>query len=77
MRLAFRGICNGTETKVSGKSGKPYQITKFCEFPSLNTFEVFGDLGIAPTLEPVDWELDGQILSVSNVKVLTGNKKGK
>lgn len=77
MVLKFRGLCSGTETKISKKSGQPYQITRFVEMPSLKTFEVFGDLGIPVTMEPTDWELQGDIENVSNVQVLGGPLKQK
>jgi hypothetical protein len=75
MIFKFRGLCSGTETRISKTSQQPYQITKFVEFPSLNTFEVFGDLGIPPTLEAVDWEMEGQIEKVNKVKIISGAKK--
>lgn len=67
--ITFKGICSGTETKNSKKSGRDYQITKFVEIPSLKSFEVFGDLGLSAHEDVREYVLDAGIVSLSEVKV--------
>ena len=74
MKISFRGICSGTETKKSLKSGKDYQITKFVELPSMKVLEVFGDLGLPVSETPVQWDLEGEVTAVRSVKVIAGGK---
>lgn len=68
-QITFKGLCSGTETKHSNKSGKYYQITKFVEIPSLQSFEVFGDLALAAHEDVREYVLDANIVSLGNVKV--------
>jgi len=70
--ISFKGLCSGTETKHSNKSGKDYQITKFVEIPSLQGFEVFGDLGLSSHDDVREYVLDANVVTLSSVKVKVG-----
>lgn len=70
-RITFKGLCSGTETRHSTKSNKDYQITKFVEIPSLQSFEVFGDLGLAAHEDVREYVIDASIVQLGNVKVQT------
>lgn len=70
-KIQFKGLCSGTETKLSKKSGKDYQITKFVEMPSLQTFEVFGDLGLAAHEDVREYVLEANVTGLGNVKVVS------
>jgi hypothetical protein len=67
--ISFKGICSGTAEKVGQKSGKPYKITSFVEIPSLNKFEVFGDLGLPAHEDARDYVLEAGVVGLSNVVV--------
>ena len=70
-KITFRGMCSGTSTKHSKKSGNDYQITSFVEVPSLNKFEVFGDLGLPAHEDVRDYVLEAGITGLSNVVVVS------
>jgi len=72
-KIAFRGLCSGTEKRHSAKKGTDYTITKFVELPSLSTFEVFGDLGLPAHEDSREYVLDANVVSLGNVKVITGS----
>jgi len=72
MIINFRGICSGTETRISRRTGQPYQVTTFVELPSMKLLEVFGDLGLPVTETPVQWSLDATVKQIENVKILSG-----
>ncbi|MBI5945353.1 MAG: hypothetical protein HY864_13370 [Chloroflexi bacterium] len=67
--ISFKGICSGTNEKVSTKKGTKYKITSFVEIPSLNKFEVFGDLGLSPHDDPREYTFEAGIVGLSNVVV--------
>lgn len=70
-QITFKGLCSGTEERISSKSQKPYKITKFVELPSLATFEVFGDLGLPAHEDPREYVFDANVVQLGNVKVKT------
>jgi hypothetical protein len=70
-KIQFRGVCSGTEERLSKKTGNPYKITKFVEFPSLQTFEVFGDLGLPAHEDVRDYVLEASVTGLGNVKVVS------
>jgi len=75
MKVKFRGYCSGTETRMSQKTGKPYQITKFVEVGTLDDLEIFGDLGLVAHEEPRDYEIIGKITGFEFPKVLVNGKE--
>ena len=74
-QIIFNGLCSGSVTKTSGKTGKPYTMTTFVELPSLNKFEVFGDLGLPAHSDARPYVLDGNIVSLGNVSVVPASPK--
>jgi len=67
--IRFKGLCSGSSTKLSSKSGKNYTITSFVELPSLNKFEVFGDLGLPAHEDVREYVIEAGITGLSNVVV--------
>lgn len=76
-KISFRGVCSGTETRKSKKTGNEYQITTFVEFPTLKPFEVFGDLGLKAHEDVRDYELEANVTGLGNVRVLSPAVKQK
>jgi hypothetical protein len=75
-KIVVTAMCNGTQTKVS-KKGTNYTITEFVEVSEegMHTFSVFGDLGLKKDLTLKEYELSGQVVTLSNVKAkLAGSK---
>jgi hypothetical protein len=70
-KIMFSGLCSGTVTRHSDKSGKDYSITSFVEYPSLQKFEVFGDLGLVAHLEVKDYVLEAGVEKLSFPKVVS------
>jgi len=68
-QIAFKGICSGTTTKISTKTGKPYSITTFVELPSLKRFEVFGDLKLAAHEDAREYNITADIVQLGNVVI--------
>lgn len=68
-QVSFRGMCKGTETKTSQKTGNPYKITSFVDMDTFKTFEVFGDLGLSPDTSPKQYVLSAVIGSLNSVTV--------
>jgi hypothetical protein len=68
-RIMATAMCNGTQKKVS-KKGSEYNITEFVEVSEegMHTFSVFGDLGLKKDLSLKEYELTGQVVTLSNVK---------
>jgi hypothetical protein len=75
--ITFKGICSGTSTKHSNKSGNDYKITSFVEVPSLNKFEVFGDLGLSAHEDVREYVLEAGITGLNNVIVKAGSVASK
>jgi len=67
--VSFKGICSGTTTKVSTKTGKPYSITTFVEIPSLKRFEVFGDLKLSAHEDAREYVFTADIVQLGGVVV--------
>lgn len=77
-QITFKGLCSGTQTRHSNKSNKDYQITSFVEIPSLNKFEVFGNLGLVAHEDVRDYVFDAGVVGLSNVVVKSaGNNNPK
>lgn len=74
-QISFNGLCSGSVTKTSSKTGKPYTMTTFVELPSLNKFEVFGDLGLVAHSDPRPYILEGNVVSLGNVSVVPASPK--
>ena len=72
-QVKFVGMCSGTESKVSKKGGN-YSITRFVEFPSMNTFEIFGDLGLARSETPREYILEGELIGLNRAVVRAGSE---
>jgi hypothetical protein len=73
--ITFKGICSGTTTKVSTKTGKPYSITTFVEIPSLKRFEVFGDLKLPAHEDARDYAITADIVQLGSVVVQPSSVK--
>ena len=71
--VTFTGLCGGTAEKVSQKKNT-YKITKFVELPSMTTFEVFGNLGLARSDVPRNYVLEGEITGLNHVVVRSGSE---
>ncbi len=71
--ITFKGICSGTATKHSNKSGNDYKITSFVEVPSLNKFEVFGDLGLSAHEDVREYVFEAGVTGLSNVVIKSGS----
>jgi hypothetical protein len=67
--IRFKGICSGTVAKHSAKKNSDYKITTFVEIPSLQKFEVFGDLGLAAHDDAREYVIEGAVISLQNVVV--------
>ena len=74
-QITFKGICSGTQAKISTKKGTAYKITSFVEIPSLQKFEVFGDLGLSAHEDARDYVLEAGIVGLQNVVVKSGIPK--
>lgn len=70
--IKFRGMCSGTQKKVSKSKGTEYSVTTFVEVPSLKPFDVFGDLGLPAHEDVRDYELEANIVQLGNVAVKNG-----
>lgn len=68
-KIVFRGMCSGTQTKISKSKGTEYKVTTFVEMPSLQKFDVFGDLGLTAHEDARDYELDATVVNLANVVV--------
>ncbi len=75
--VTFVGMCGGTLKKHSTKKNVDYFITRFSEFPSLKTFEVFGDLGLSESAVARQYTLEGDIVGMQNVTVRAGSEPVK
>ena len=72
--IKFQGVCSGTVEKISTKTGNPYKVTSFTDY-SCNppvSFQVFGDLGLPQDLVAREWVLEGGVVNVNNIKVVSG-----
>lgn len=78
-KIMFLGMCMGTVTKTSQKTGKPYSVTTFTDLSGNDapSFQVFGDLGLSRDLTPREYVLEGSIVNVNNVSVLPGAAPAK
>lgn len=63
-------ICSGTIEKVSSKTGRPYQMTKFiCLDDGARSLMVFGNLGLPRLDTPRDYVIEGDCESFSGSAV--------
>jgi hypothetical protein len=74
-KVIVYGVCNGTQSLTSKKTGKEYKVTSFVDFDNFQTFQVFGDLGLSKDVTPREYQLEGTVLSLSSVKLLSGSAK--
>ena len=72
-QITFKGICSGTQSKHSTKKNSDYKITAFVEIPSLQKFEVFGDLGLSAHDDVRDYVLEAGIVGLRDVAVKSGS----
>jgi len=68
--ITFKGLCSGTDKRHSTKKNTDYTITKFVEVPSLQTFEVFGDLGLPAHDDVREYTIEANVVTLGNVKII-------
>lgn len=72
-QILINGICSGSETKHSAKSGKDYTITRFVEVPSLQGFDLFGDFNLQPSQEVKQYVFEAGIEALKFPKLISVN----
>lgn len=68
MQIIFDGLCSGTETKHSEKSGKDYQITSFVEMPAMKSFQFFGNFELVASLEVKRYTFEASVGKNGNLE---------
>ena len=68
-KIQFRGMCSGSQKKDKRDGSGSYTVTRFVEVPSMQSFDVFGDLGLPASDQVQDYQLDADIVNLRNVKL--------
>ena len=70
-KIIITGLCSGTETKHSAKSGKDYQVTSFAEIPSMKSIQLFGDFGLPLSREVKEYVFEAGVTGLEFPRLIS------